>query len=859
MPITSNTAPTLLSMAFSCPLIRGAVNTIQEFHSFGKNLLNQAKKVMSAVKRWPTQYISNHHRLDENLLLKSKSWFAKIRSNHREWHLNQALYSEHMEGVDEETRKQLELVMLHGYSKAAPVADLSANHFGFQTSPFLHRDYEYHRSTSSLLLDRVNATYAKELRIKEREMALIHSPRIKELFVREMPNSGLETTIDSTEKFEALIDQLLEDAKSNKFPENKVLIDFTALLKQMHLAPSQIRKEIVKPWEKILARKIKTFVKANPSVHIEQLISEIHLIGFTKYHGENILLIPEFLLDPHLYTSNNCSKFVFDLYLQRHSYFLRELDSLISRHGYRLGTIQAKQAWLKIKSGREILTELNFPQARLATKGDTIPRLCWDFETFMEQPIIKKFSDLANSDNPPPYLSVLSQATIDLLRGLSEIKKNGQTVDEIFEKKKISPLLQVSYFRMQNAMNEAIFRKDDFVGFMNQIELIHQEIQMILAVVNPHDEDTLSDSVREKLTSGPSPVISATLPQPSVYAKNSAMHCLSNIVGGVEAQKNGDSLTIMVLEDCYYEETWTLGEAKRHDLHKLNGDVFNTNGGSIPIPAKPVDLFIAEFHHNISITKKSYKSENLIGQIKAMLNQGIVADKFTVALDTTIDLEQSDQLRALLADPEIQKLINDGKMNVVFFRSAQKFDMMGMDNYYGGIAASINDGHSFALFNESMGTPEDQLSGLSYQGLAHLQKYGGRHLDSYRQTIMNNTRLLYNSLPKEAIYSESSANPMQISEIQDDRSVFLDIKFPNHPKTAGAFRHSFLNFAYNKNLPLTSRSSFGFTTTNFTIIQQEKFRLNPGLDGKETIDQYASFFRAVQECIDTHPTATDAQ
>nr|NGX53494.1 hypothetical protein [Chlamydiota bacterium] len=110
-----------------------------------------------------------------------------------------------------------------------------------------------------------------------------------------------------------------------------------------------------------------------------------------------------------------------------------------------------------------------------------------------------------------------------------------------------------------------------------------------------------------------------------------------------------------------------------------------------------------------------------------------------------------------------------------------------------------------------------------------------------------------------AIYSESSANPMQISEIQDDRSVFLDIKFPNHPKTAGAFRHSFLNFAYNKNLPLTSRSSFGFTTTNFTIIQQEKFRLNPGLDGKETIDQYASFFRAVQECIDTHPTDTDAQ
>jgi predicted RNA-binding protein Jag len=46
------------------------------------------------------------------------------------------------------------------------------------------------------------------------------------------------------------------------------------------------------------------------------------------------------------------------------------------------------------------------------------------------------------------------------------------------------------------------------------------------------------------------------------------------------------------------------------------------------------------------------------------------------------------------------------------------------------------------------------------------------------------------------------------------------------------------------------RASFGFPTSNFTIIEGSKFRLNPGLDNEKNLARYGVFFKTVQEAID---------
>ena len=230
-------------------------------------------------------------------------------------------------------------------------------------------------------------------------------------------------------------------------------------------------------------------------------------------------------------------------------------------------------------------------------------------------------------------------------------------------------------------------------------------------------------------------------------------------------------------------------------------------------------------------------------QVKNLRQKGKLTNPCTVVIDTTINLEHADNIRQFLADDEIKKAIKDGELNIVLLRSAQKFDMLGQDNYYGGITTTINNSEKFASFNARMNHPQDQLKDSNYQGLTHLQKYGD--LDAYRRAIRENTEKLYNNLISSKIGMGMS---MVVSKMEKNNLYFLDIKF-RYKATAEAFKYSFLRFAKERNLPLTTRSSFGFANTNLSTIDDKVFRLNPGLEDENTFAQYALFFKKVQEAI----------
>ena len=809
-------------------------NILGIFRGLMKDGLEDTLEALDVI----TETISSVYDISRHCFFLDKSRFLTgalgdrpIVERHREWFLNEALLLEAMEKSDGATKAKLGLAILQGYSKAALVSDEYARDLGLQVSPIFGEKIFYHRALNNPVLEKICELYAAKMGLNPSEIAIVDSPLLLEALPREFP--GTYYQIDTQQRLEEVIDQLFESAKQGVFPDNAILLDCTRFLAVTVPDGGDIASFSLQLKE-IIEKKFGQFVQDNPLISIDEiadsLLSNLNLIACTKFQDQTVLL-----LNPADFNGGEGVGIV--------------LRDMVTRSGFLPSLDEAKKAWIKIhKNPEDILREESIPLARLSTHESKIPMISSTIEQFMSQPVVTKFQNLS-FDAKSPYLQILPRVTVDLLRGLGELH-----IESFFEKDSLRDLLQISLFRIQNAMNEAIFRKDDPIAFYNQIELIHQEMQTILNIAEPYEAEEFASCIIKKLTGGDAPVVSERLPEPLVHLKASGMRGVCSVLASVERQKGDNHLTVAVLKDSYYESSENIHGAATYAVHKLDGDVFDAEGVETAFsdpPQHPIDLFICEFHHNISETRQVYKTENLLGQVKAMAEKGMLAEKCTILIDTTIDLEESDDLRTFLSDPTIERLIKEGKLNIALVRSAQKFDMIGLDNYSGGITIAINDHDSFGEFNSRMADPQDQLSGLSYQGLTHIQKYAGKGLDQYRAGLMENTRKLYEMLPKGMIFAEGTEAPFQISRREDPRGIFLDVKTPLGERVLEAFSRRFAKFAQDERHPVTSRASFGFPTTNYIFIREIScFRITPGLEDEGRLERYAVFFQALQDAVD---------
>jgi hypothetical protein len=331
------------------------------------------------------------------------------------------------------------------------------------------------------------------------------------------------------------------------------------------------------------------------------------------------------------------------------------------------------------------------------------------------------------------------------------------------------------------------------------------------------------------------------------------MHCLASILSSVEALKKGNDLNVCVLKDHYYESAGAVTTAGTYSVSQFDGDATRGPDGVSTKPLdptsiqgkKPLDLYVCDFHHTISQDRNHYQLENLQHHVDELYRNKLVAKQFTVAIDCTIDFVNSKDVQAFLDRNKAR--IKPGELNVVLFRSAQKFDMFGMDNYYGGFSININDHATFADFNTRMEAPEDQLKGPSLQGLSHIGVHASQNMDDYRGAIIASTKRFYDALPPGLIWSADSISAMQVARTDDPNVVFLDIKFPGNDAAFDAFGDRLKKFATDEGLPLTGRASFGFATTNLNVIKGLAIRLTPGLEGTAVQDRYIAFFNAIYQ------------
>jgi|GEM_PF-2891276 len=812
----------------------------------------------------------------ENRLVKGyKQQGSDFSDNHLLFYANQGLLEEYAkkEGVDEETKSRLRLAAAQGMGKAAPLSLKETTTYERQISPLNAQALLYHRSHDNKFIDDVNAEYSPLF--KGANAYVIDNPK---QVCETLDRQKTVLPINSIEDFKALLTDL-----HTKTEQKSLWIDFTPLLGRE--TNQEKVNDVLKDLQKIVADCFANPELKHPNrVKLLSFLANIHLIAFVNDGDLKIMLASDnFLFIDREKLFRSFSKDEMEPFYRFQGREKEMIQLMLSGTGGMPTMDRSKEVLLKrVKIDNEDFspfTDITLsaysvdvlkPRAVQEPEALQEPRLNeFTFKKFFEQPVVKGFKQLGTVKGAPPFLEVLTEATWLLWKEFETLD-----IDKKFEEKGLTGLLPYSYHVMLTAMQDAVSRfpkdkgefiplspeqkKKNFIAFMNDLEVLHLGIQNILCILQPYNDQALAESSIKYLRS--TSVIPPDLADPIVVPKASAMRVFSSALASVEKQyiadKKKGEINTLVLKDSYYESTGLLGEAKNYHVTKLEGDKFTENDENTihdiaeELGNKKLDLFLCEFEHNISLDRVSYKVEKVKEQVKALFNHDIAADKLTVIIDTTLDLVDSNHIKTLLEDSDIKKLIKEGKLNIVLNRSAQKFDMVGQDNYSGGIATVFNEPKAFSAFNERMTDKDDQLTGLSYQGLTHLLSHQ-EMIDKYRRKVMENTRKLYDAIPKEAIYVKDSTSRTQVSEIETTQPLFLDIKFPNRPSLANKFVNFLHRFASKNELFLTQRSSFGFANTNLTVIGEEKIRINPGLEDEEVIKKYAEFFSKWSKYSDT--------
>jgi hypothetical protein len=528
---------------------------------------------------------------------------------------------------------------------------------------------------------------------------------------------------------------------------------------------------------------------------------------------------------------------------------------LIDCNGYTLPPNPLLENWSRTGCGlRSILKSLEVPEHSVEFPADISCLVTFaNLDDLLEHPSVKAFTSLCCSASETvsvPYLTILPRAIVNLLRGLEQFP-----IDRTFSEHGLEDLLRFSYNRILSAIQAAVDISNDFLSFLNNIHLIQEELATILAVARPYQHDDFNCVMREK---------SKLLPQdfcpwikPVFYLKNSGMRCLELILSGCERQKNQNTestrtLNVAVQKGCYYEVPLVLSRTN-HQCFELEGE----HACTVPVSdfrfevpdGEGLDLFIGDFHHGISTELAAYRPEDLIRQIDLLYDNDLVSERFTVAIDQTIGLPDGAEIQEFLSHNRVR--IEEGKLNVAVWRSAQKFDMLGMDNYSGGIMVVVNNDSALVAFNDAVAVADS--AGINLQGITHHQKFAYDEMNEYRLAVMDAAKRLgtpqssENDLgfPEEMFWECGNQSPIQVIRNVDPSNVFLDIRSRFLGEDIGDQLYDRLQEKVaqdSQTFPASFRASFGFSNANISLIGSHLFRFTPGLENDELLRTYRNYF-----------------
>jgi hypothetical protein len=443
--------------------------------------------------------------------------------------------------------------------------------------------------------------------------------------------------------------------------------------------------------------------------------------------------------------------------------------------------------------------------------------------------VFGRFSSIAQGADPGvgEAQTLLAKVTVSLITTLLTRIPEAEWTDRQHDPA-IRELTQKAAFRLFQHVATAMDNVHDFRIFSQSIDRMHAELTTLLMLYSPFDPHAFDENYARFLQ----PIFPEGMRPSIVGVARSAM----NVFTGVNAiiLKNNPNPVRICAEHSYYEEVSLVGGTKT--LQSVLDD-----------PAiDKVDIYATEFYHNIEVDPDytHYQKGRVIEDIRSIFTRKPETDQLTVTIDATIDFAQSADIKELLQAFETE--IREGKLNIVIFRSGQKFDMYGFDNYFGCPFYVINNGAAkWAEFNRLKTDEVFQTDRLSLQYFSWMTEAGPEMVDEYKKRIFDNTQAILREVPPSLM--PEVGREVCVSTFEEGvLTPFIDIKIDladegDKEDLRRWVQQRFMELFIAEGKLAYRRGSFGFAHPNITWIAP-KMRINPGIDPTE-IKIYQQFFR----------------
>jgi hypothetical protein len=479
------------------------------------------------------------------------------------------------------------------------------------------------------------------------------------------------------------------------------------------------------------------------------------------------------------------------------------------------------------------------------------------------------------------------------------------------------PTADMTDFRLNRYVYDTIGRIGDLVVglaenealaaapvFTNKVDLLMEDVFHVMALLRVPTTDipTLLNPV------------GAGLPPASLAAKRSyifnsgmkATTCITNALHRMQAGGHRPGvlpgavparLTVGYASDIYFESRSLIAGGHAEQSFDVAVSVpLDAAGGAIDR-----DVFFFDFLPNAAAVLGDVSEHPGVAVVTRAISGRTPANPVTVVIDTTTDIFDGARTAAVLADPAIATAIGDGTLNLVVVDSLAKFAQAGRDKYTGGVIQTYNDGSPyFNDFNVALNTmqamPEHALSAPANRFFAAMldPTYAKSSFEGQLAAVRASTNALSAALRTAGalplIHVDPGAEPVALSgrpcielTSRERHGVsdipMLGLKFNRlmadpgpgpgqggwtanggvRNRTFGLIHHYLLALCQARDLPLSTRGSFGFDHATLTeALPPETMRLTVGLEDDSQIAAYATILRQASAEIQAHFDITTA-
>lgn len=427
----------------------------------------------------------------------------------------------------------------------------------------------------------------------------------------------------------------------------------------------------------------------------------------------------------------------------------------------------------------------NFSEIHFATKEDFIRAI--DF---------KKLEEKANK----PHVAVLGKSFLDILEGLLT-KISASQWEEINQDTAKREIIQTVFYKIINHLSHAEDFIEDDNKFIQAIELAYAELATLLELITPYKSEEFQSIYLKQLKTIPK----SLLPLLKGGLSKTAETVFAEVNVAIR-DKNPNPVCTWC--DCfYYEHALLLGNNK-----KLKSTLKDTD-------INKIDLYGCTFNPSIesNYKKAKYVQKNLIADIEKILEKKPNTKHLTVAIDFTNDYFNSKKSQQLLEHFESD--IHSGRLNFVFFGSGQKFDMLGMDHFYGSPFYLINNGADhWKPFDKLFTAEVHKTDPLSTQWFCLLYEFAAKSIDEFRYLFFKNNRNVLQNVPEKLFSPERK---IYVSKVDKKSELtFIDVKVKGiFSKIIASLLVAYFQFhSIVYKVKASIRGSFGFLHPNVTLI-----------------------------------------